>query len=171
MFKKATFAGLLSLFVFSVIALAQSAPGPEEVTLPIKPDSVEKAATDSLADKEAEAESISDSKIIAYYFHSTRRCVTCRKLEEYSREAIEEGFEDELEKGVLEIKAVNTDEKQNEHFIEDYKLYTKALILSKIENGEEVEWVNLDKIWKLVSDEEKYKSYVISEVKEFLGED
>jgi hypothetical protein len=75
-----------------------------------------------------------------------------------------------LENGFLVFKAVNTDEKENEHFIDDYKLYTKALILSKVKDGEEVEWVNLDKIWKLVGDEDKYKTYVTSEVKEFLGD-
>ena len=30
-------------------------------------------------------------KIIAYYFHGTRRCATCKKLEAYSKEAIETG--------------------------------------------------------------------------------
>ncbi|NIS17703.1 MAG: hypothetical protein GWO41_15105 [candidate division Zixibacteria bacterium] len=170
MFGKAVLAVLLSLFLFSVMALAQSAPKQEELTLPLEQDSAEEASIDSLSDEKKDAESDNDTKVIAYYFHSTRRCATCRKLEEYSREAIEEGFENELEKGLLEINAVNTDEKENKHFIDDYKLYTKALILSKVEDGKEVEWVNLDKIWKLVGDEDKYKAYVTSEVKEFLGD-
>jgi hypothetical protein len=170
MFGKAVLAVLLSFFLFSVVAMAQSAPKQEEVTLPLKPDSAEKASTDSLSDDGQEADPDGDVKVIAYYFHGTRRCATCKKLEAYSKQAIEDGFTEQLENGVLVFKAVNTDEKENEHFIDDYKLYTKALILSKVKDGEEVEWVNLDKIWKLVGNEDKYKAYVTSGVKEFLGD-
>jgi len=35
-------------------------------------------------------------KVVAYYFHTNTRCDTCRKIEAYSHEAIEEGFKTEL---------------------------------------------------------------------------
>ncbi|MBD3219246.1 MAG: hypothetical protein GF310_13305 [candidate division Zixibacteria bacterium] len=171
MFKRATLVLTLLLFVFSGLAWGQSSEKQESQKLPLKPDTSEEKTADSTAVKETEAKEIIEGKVIAYYFHSTRRCATCKKLEEYAREAIEGGFEDELENGTLEMKAVNTDEDENKHYIDDYKLYTKALILSRVNDGEEVEWVNLDKIWKLVGNEDKYKAYVTSGVEEFLGED
>jgi hypothetical protein len=143
----------------------------ESQKLPLKTDTLKENNTGTTTLKDTEAQEKIDSKVIAYYFHSTRRCATCKKLEEYAREALEGGFEKELENGILVIKSVNTDQDENQHFIDDYKLYTKALILSRVKEGEEVDWVNLDKIWKLVGDEDKYKDYVTKELAEFLKEE
>ena len=170
MFKRATLILILLLFAFSGLVVGQSSEKQESQKLPLKTDTLKETVTDSTAAAKTEAKEKIESKVIAYYFHSTRRCATCKKLEEYAREAIEGGFEDELENGILVIKSVNTDQDENQHFIDDYKLYTKALILSRVKEGEEVEWVNLDKIWKLVGNEDKYKAYVTSELEEFLGE-
>jgi hypothetical protein len=167
MSKRMTHGLAILFFVLAGIAMGQSPEEQKSQTLPTKPDTAEKAISDS-----ADAVEITESgsKVIAYYFHSTRRCATCKKLEAYAREAIEGGFEDELESGSLVIMAVNTDEDENKHYIDDYKLYTKKLILSKVKDGKEIEWVNLDKIWKLVGNEKKYKAYVAGEVEKFMGE-
>ena len=42
-----------------------------------------------------------DSQVIAYYFHGSFRCPTCYNLEQYAKEAIEDNFQDELDKGIL----------------------------------------------------------------------
>ncbi len=48
-----------------------------------------------------------DVKIIAYYFHGNVRCPTCHKMEQYTKEAIEKNFKDELANGLLVVKTVN----------------------------------------------------------------
>ena len=53
---------------------------------------------------------LASPRIIAYYFHGTARCMTCRKLEAYSEAALLSGFAEELESGVLEFRTVNVDE-------------------------------------------------------------
>jgi len=110
-------------------------------------------------------------KVIAYYLHGHRRCATCIKLEAYSKEAIETGFVEELEQGGLEWRVVNYDVEGNEHYIDTYQLYTKAVVLSRVSDGQEIGWKNLDKIWKLVGDREKFIEYVQTETKVFLTED
>ena len=45
-------------------------------------------------------------KVIAYYFHGSFRCPTCRNLEGYAKEAIENNFKKELAKGNLIFKVV-----------------------------------------------------------------
>ncbi len=77
------------------------------------------------------------AEVVAYYFHGDFRCPTCHKLEQYSKEAIETGFKDELASGKLEYKVVNVKDKGNEHFMNDYQLYTKSLILSSVKDGKE----------------------------------
>jgi len=109
-------------------------------------------------------------KVIAYYFHGSFRCVTCQKLQQYSKEAIESNFQDELAKGRLEFKSVNVEKKGNEHFVDDYHIYTKSLILSKVEDNKELQYKNLDKIWEYVNNKEKFSDYVVSEVGAYLKE-
>jgi hypothetical protein len=116
------------------------------------------------------ATSNKDVKIVLYYFHATARCSNCRKFEAYSQEAIQQRFEDALDKGRLEWQAINVDEPTNTHYIEDYRLITRSLILVKMQDGEQVGWKNLQKIWELVGDKESFVKYVQSEVAEYLGE-
>jgi hypothetical protein len=108
--------------------------------------------------------------VTAYYFHGTFRCPTCHKLEEYAKEAIESNFKTDLASGKLSFKIVNVENKGNEHFVQDYQLYTKSVVLSLSKDGKEVRSKNLDKIWQLVRNKEQYESYVRDEVAAFLKE-
>ena len=116
------------------------------------------------------ADSPSSSKITAYYFHGKFRCPTCTTMEKYSKEAIEANFKDALASGKLEFKAVNVQERGNEHFVNDYQLYTKSLILSLVKDGKEVKSKNLDKIWKYARNKQRFSDYVTEEVANFLKE-
>jgi hypothetical protein len=108
--------------------------------------------------------------VIAYYFHGIKRCISCKKIEAYSRVAIEEGFADEIKSGQLEFRAINYDEKENQHYIKDYELYTKSLIISRVNGEEETEWKNLTKVWELLGSKEKFLDYVRKETRAFLEE-
>jgi len=109
-----------------------------------------------------------NGKVIAYYFHGSFRCSTCRDLEQYAKEAIENNFKKELAEGSLIFKAADIEEKGNEHFVNDYQLYTKSVVLSLVEDGKEIKYKNLDKIWEYVRDKEKYIDYIKREVNNFL---
>jgi len=111
-----------------------------------------------------------DFKVIAYYFHGAFRCATCRRLEELSNEAVKTGFPKELKGGVIEWRAVNVEEKDTEHFVQDYKLYTKSLVLAEMNGDKQVKWKNLEKIWDLVKDKEAFINYVQDEVKMYLAD-
>ncbi|MDP3041834.1 MAG: nitrophenyl compound nitroreductase subunit ArsF family protein [Candidatus Omnitrophota bacterium] len=108
--------------------------------------------------------------VIAYYFHGQMRCPTCHKLEQYSRETIEANFKDALASGKLEFKVVNVEDKGNEHYGNDYKLYTKSLILSLVKNGKEAKWENLDRIWEYVGNKQRFIDYVKNGVADLLKE-
>jgi hypothetical protein len=111
-----------------------------------------------------------NSKVIAYYFHGTFRCSTCRTIEQYSLEAIQTYFAKELGSGKLEFRPVNIEEPENKHFIQDYQLVTRSLVLSLISDSKETKWNNLADVWKLVRDKNKFFQYVKDEVEKFLKE-
>ena len=115
-------------------------------------------------------ENAKGAHVIAYYFHGTFRCPNCHKLEQYSKEAIETNFKDALASGKLELKVVNVEDKGNEHYGNDYQLYTKSLILSLVKDGKQIKWKNLDKIWEYVDNKQKFVDYVKSGVADLLKE-
>jgi hypothetical protein len=108
------------------------------------------------------------AKVIAYYFHGSFRCMTCTNMEKYSREAVETNFQDALASGKIEFREVNVEEGGNEHFVNDYQLYTKALILSLVKDGKEIKSKNLDQIWRLSGNREKFLEYMTGEINEFM---
>ncbi len=106
--------------------------------------------------------------VVAYYFHGNVRCASCLKIEAYTKEAIDSAFGETLRSGLLEWRLVNTDSSQNEHFLEDYQLYTRSVVLSDVHKGRETRWKNLDKVWDLLGDQAKFRTYIQDEVRLFL---
>ncbi len=152
---------IISLALIAFIALVGALAWADEES-----DSTVLQKPDSLSKEQAAPPS---DRIIAYYFYGNRRCVTCRKLESYSEEALLTGFEQQLADSSLIWRAVNYDEEENKHYIKDYQLYTKTLILSREGDVKEGEWKNLDKIWELVRNKDKFIEYVQGETRSFMN--
>lgn len=120
-------------------------------------------------DQAAESQS-EEYRVVAYYFHTNTRCSTCRKIEAYSIEAIEEGFPNELKNGRLEMRIVNYQSPENRHFIQDYNLITKSLILVNLVDGEQTKWTNLKLVWQLTKSKDSFLNYVRGEVQDYLSQ-
>jgi hypothetical protein len=121
------------------------------------------------AQSKAAAPKAGQRKVIAYYFHTNTRCSTCIKIEEYSHEAIEKGFPDELKNGALEMRVVNYENAENRHFIQDYKLVSKSLVLVKMVNGKQTKPTNLRLVWQLTGHKDAFLNYVRKEVRGYLA--
>ena len=109
-------------------------------------------------------------QVVAYYFHGNTRCVTCRTIEAYTEEALRLRFSDAIKDGLLAWKVVNVEVPGNEHFITDYQLHTKSVVLSEVHNGHETKWVNLSQIWNLVGNRDAFIAYIQQETHNLLGE-
>jgi hypothetical protein len=108
-------------------------------------------------------------RVVAYYFHATQRCATCRIIEAHSDEAIHSNFAAELARGVLQWRAVNVQLPENRHFVQDYQLFTRSLVLVEFKDGRETGHKVLEKTWELVGDKTAFADYVVREVNAFLG--
>lgn len=137
-------------------AAKQQSPAPAE---PGKP-----RRRDAAAIKPAAA----DRTTIARYCHGTARCSNCMKIEEYSRVAIETGLRKELDSGRLKFETLNIDEPANRHFIKDYGLYTKSLVLVERSAGKEGRYKVLNDVWEHLDDKEAFLAYVKTETEAFL---
>ncbi len=110
-----------------------------------------------------------NEKVIVYYFHGIARCPTCRAIEQYAKEAVENAFKKELETGKLEFKSVNVEEPQNEHFIQDFQLSTRCVVVEWNVDGKSQDWKRLEKVWDLVhGDKTRYYNYIQENIREYL---
>jgi hypothetical protein len=116
-----------------------------------------------------DASDVNTRKVVVYYFHTNSRCVNCRKFEVWGSEALQRRFAEPLKAGALEWRVLNVEEPQNRHFVDNYRLHTKSIVLSSSENGKETQWKNLDRIWQLLGDKEAFSQYLESETKAFLN--
>ena len=107
-------------------------------------------------------------KFVAYYFYGDFRCDNCKKIEQYSREAIEKYFADQLKTGELVFKVINMDRPENQHFIQDYQLYTRSLIIAEFKGSTQLKWKNLAEVWNYLDDPEAFYDYVKTEIQTYL---
>ncbi|MBI5093737.1 MAG: hypothetical protein HZB26_14995 [Candidatus Hydrogenedentes bacterium] len=107
-------------------------------------------------------------KLIVYYFSEGKLCTTCENIEAYTREALETHFAAELATGDLSWRPIDVDDPRNEHYISEYNIYTKSVVLVRIENGNQVSWKNLESIWDFVNNKTAFVDYVRAETREYL---
>lgn len=107
-------------------------------------------------------------KVIVYYFHGNVRCPTCIKIESYAREAIESAFANELRSGKLQFIVINAQKPENEHYIYDYKLVSKSIVVSEVSGNKELRWKNLNRIWELIGDKHEFMKYVQDQVRDYI---
>jgi hypothetical protein len=112
-------------------------------------------------------------KVIAYYFHGTARCINCIKIETFTEQAMGHYFTSAIKGGRLEWRVVNVETSGNEHFIKDYALFTKSVVLVDVDtqSGRQLRWKNLDKVWNYLNDKEGFINYIRVETRSYLGED
>lgn len=151
--------------LLAIVALAAAAGG----LLPATAAAAEPKSGDAAEKPTLVTPSALPHRVVAYYFHTTYRCATCRAIEAYAREAIESAFAEDIAAGRLVVKSVNIEVQGNEHFVKDFALYTKSLVLVNEVRGRKPEWKNLEKVWQLVQDKPKFLRYVQDETRAYLA--
>lgn len=121
------------------------------------------------ASEEALNTATADRTVIVYYFHGNKRCNTCRTIEAYTEAAINLGFQEELHSGRLAWKAVNVDDPENGHFVQDYQLTTRAVVLVDIDRGNQIKWTKLERVWQLVRNKEAFFDYITENTNAYLA--
>lgn len=106
---------------------------------------------------------------VRYFYSDSHRCASCRKIETYTKKAVMGNFADELKSGKMEFSLVDMDNEENKPLAKQYKLFTKSVILSQHSGDSETRWSNLDKVWTLLNSEEAFASYIVKEIKGYLG--
>jgi thiol-disulfide isomerase/thioredoxin len=116
-----------------------------------------------------ETEKTSLSKVTVYSFYGKSRCPTCRKIEQYTKETVEQNFLKGTYAGRVTFTAINVEEKPNEHFVKDYQLVSSGVVLQAEKDGKPGKWENLDGVWVQVGDKAKFFAYIKDNIIKSLG--
>lgn len=139
--KRALPLALAGTFAIASAALALAPPGPTDAGMPAAPTTR------------------------VYYFHGNSRCATCRTIEAYAREAVTTAFADELRANRLDWQVVNVDEPAHKHFIREFRLYTRSVVV--VDASDPRRFKVLEKVWELVSNKPAFQKYVEQEIRAF----
>ncbi len=132
------------------------------------------AAADETSDVDATAglgaDGLPTDGVVVYYFHGTKRCLTCNKMEALADGVIFERFGDHLQDGSVVFKPVNVETDATRHFIQDFQLASKVVVMVERKGGEQVSWRRLDEVWQKISEEDVYKQYIAENLAACLRE-
>lgn len=101
-----------------------------------------------------------------YYFHLTRRCMTCQTVERVAEEAVKENFSEEMEKGEVIFKSVNLEEKANKELLKKLKVTGQSLLI--VDGKEKVDITDKGFLYA-VNQPQKLKSEIKFQVGKFLN--
>jgi len=163
-----TILGMVALYV-GLLSLLAATPANDQASPRNRGQTGTAAGQPAAAAPAAAVEKPAPDRVVVYYFHTTQRCPTCRRIEEWAGLALRSAFADDLADSSLVFMPVNTDEKANQHFLKDYELYTKSLIVSDTKGGVQLGWENLQKVWEYAGSQEKFFAYVQGEVRRHLA--
>lgn len=80
------------------------------------------------ANKKTQSVVSKSARVEVYYFHFTRRCVTCNAVENVTKEAIAEMYPTQYKIGLISFKSINLDEKESEAIAAKCKAEGQALL-------------------------------------------
>ncbi len=108
------------------------------------------------------------TQVLAFYFHGTIRCEKCLAIEKQAGEVVTNRFGVEVALGRLAFKALNYDEPENAHYLQDYKLPCPSLVLVRQKNGKDQGWRLLGQTWEMVQVPPTLDLYIEQELRRFL---
>ncbi|MFW5756080.1 MAG: nitrophenyl compound nitroreductase subunit ArsF family protein [Tangfeifania sp.] len=82
------------------------------------------AQADNSAQSLALAGAENELAVKAYYFHTSRRCVTCKNVQKVAAETLQELYGDKIQ-----LKSVNLENKENEELAKSLEVGGQALLI------------------------------------------
>jgi hypothetical protein len=105
------------------------------------------------------------SVVRGYYFHGTRRCTTCKAVEEVTKEILNDYYANELADNTISFKSINLDEDDNKALTK--KLNVSGQTLLFVSNTDTVNLTN-QAFMNAVSNPLKLATFITDEIDAML---
>ena len=126
------------------------------------------SASKAAAAEEQAIPVVDGPQVVVTYFLMGTRCPSCKKIEALAKETVEQDFATEKSNNKIILRIINTDDAAHRHYIEDYKLAFKTVVISRRLNGKEIAWANMEKVWDLLDDGPAYHAYLGDQIRAYL---
>lgn len=113
------------------------------------------------------AELVAD-KLEVYYFHRTARCYSCKTIGQYVRETMEEKYGRQIKDGLIDFRELNVELPENKDIAKKYQASGSSLFINRVIDGND----NIEQdtnVWRLLSDEDKFKKYLEDKINTYLN--
>ena len=104
-----------------------------------------------------------DTYVAVFYFHGNARCQTCRLIETSTQEAV-----NGITNSGVRWRAINVEEPGNEHFISDFRLTMKTVVIAEVRNGQIGQWEQMNEVWPLARSRAEFINYIQTGVRRHL---
>ena len=103
------------------------------------------------------------------FFHAKLRCPTCQTMERLVDQVLQENFQSEVQRGILDRRVLDYESRENERLVDEFNVATAAVLLFEQRGGKFVRGVNLaESCWKLVGDEPAFRRMIQTQIENFL---
>jgi len=79
--------------------------------------------------KQEASQTINSPKVTVYYFHFTRRCATCKAVEETAQKAVEALYPNEVKTGEYSFISLNLDDASTKEIADKYGVGGQTLLV------------------------------------------
>lgn len=108
-------------------------------------------------------------RVEVMYFHGRQRCVTCRSIEERTREVLAESFGEAVKAGKVVFREVDISDKEGEKVADRYEVSWSSLFVNQWRGGQEKRNNMTEFAFeKAVSDVEGFKAGVKAKIEELM---
>ncbi|MCD6327891.1 hypothetical protein J7M28_10100 [bacterium] len=168
----ATFA-LLSFIIASLAYMIANAPkrpshSSSSTKLSLQETGRPMSAEGEIAKQVPDTQELGDV-VVVYYFHSTWRSYASRLFESMTLEAMEGEFAEAIRAGLLKWRPISTDKPENEHFLDDYQLDTKSIVVAEYRGGKRTRYKVLQRAWPLLREKRKFSKYIREEIRAYMS--
>lgn len=111
---------------------------------------------------------VSGPQVVMTFFSLGKPCTSCRKIRALTEKVAKSDFAEELASGKLAHREVDTDLPENRHFLKDYELAFKTVVLSRRVDGKETSWKNMEDVWEYFDQPEVFREYLGDEIRRML---
>lgn len=145
---------LAMITLVSLLALANSSP------------SSESQAPQSASEQNIlQVLTLGESQVLnVYYFHGNVRCASCKRIEQLTTDALQQGYAEQLAQGKVVLHTINVEAPEHNHYIRDFELITRSVVLELTDNGQQTSWRRLDRVWQLFSKPAAFNEYMFQEI-------
>ncbi len=109
---------------------------------------------------------MSGDKVMVTYAHATIRCVSCETIERLTHETLDEQFSEAVADDRIVFREVNFQEDTG--LAKQYEVVANCVIVSRIEQGQEIRYKRLDEVWDLYEDPPAFKQFLGDAIRKYL---